>query len=422
MIPVWVYPLLAVLVVAIGWRVSARFRIRRRLSAALRSPREMDRRAGARECVAVGVTETARMLVRLVRREQSRAVLDELVIALAERQWEPASKAAMVDLRLWARGYALEHPEVLAVASHDRAKLEEPAEPGEPAPAQTQPAPAGPALAAGQADEAAAARAAAPPGRPRSAVAEVSPTTVLVTGAGSAAAIATIRELHRLGHRVLATDRDPLSAGLRLADVAEVVPPADQPGFAVCLVQAVRRHGAAAMICTAPSEHAAVQAAGDEFTGAGVHWSLPRLDAVRACADKPRLRAALRGNGLPVPEAGLAVLAEAGVRPFTADVLLGPDGQAAGIIMHWRLETANGMSARAETFADHRVRDLCLRTLKVLRLTGPASLLGAVTPQHEPVLLDVHPYFSAQLPLSLRAGADLVGQHLRQVFGLLVLT
>lgn len=407
MIPVWVYPLAAALVLAIGWRVSARLRIRRRLGAALRSPREMDRRVGARECVAVGVTEMARMLLRLVRHEKSRAVLDELVIALAERQWEPASKAAMVDLRLWALGYVLEHPEVLVVASHAPA---EPDAPAGPSPAEGQPDPAGPVVAA------------RPPGLPHSAVAEVSPTTVLVTGAGGAAAIATIRELHRLGHRVLATDRDPLSAGLRLADVGEVVPPADQPDFAVCLVQAIRTHGAAAMICTTPSEHAALQAAGDELTGVGMRWALPRLDAVRVCMDKPRLRATLHDNGLPVPAAGLAVLTEAGVRPFTADVLLSADGQAAGIVTHWRLETANRVSARAETFADHQIHDMCLRTLKVLRLTGPASLLGAVTPGHEPVLLDVHPYFSAQLPLSLRAGADLVGQHLRQVFGLLVLT
>ena len=395
MIPVWVYPLAAALVLAIGWRASARFRIRRRLAAALRSPREVDRTVGARECVAVGVTETAGMLIRLVRREQSRAVLDELVIALAERQWEPASKAAMVDLRLWARAYALEHPDVLAVAGH--APLEPPAPPAPGAPPEPS----------------------SPP--PRSPVPEVAPTTVLVAGASGPAATATIRELRRLGHRVVATDRDPLSAGLRLADVSQVVPAPGEPGFAVCVVQAIRSHGVTAMICTAADEQDALQQAGDELTATGVRWAPPRPGAPLACTDSQYIRATLQDNGLSAPVTGLAELAGAGVRPFTADALVTADAQASGVVTHWRADSPDGWSVRSEIFTDHRASDSCARALKVLRLTGPASVLGAITDDHEPVLLEVYPYFSAQLTLSLHAGADLVGQHVRQVFGLPVL-
>jgi carbamoyl-phosphate synthase large subunit len=403
MIPVWVYPLAAALAVAIGWRVSARYRIRRRLAVALRSPREIDRTVGARECVAVGVTETASMLMRLVRRETSRAVLDELVIALAERQWEPASKATMVDLRLWARAYALEHPEVLVVASHAPPGAGEPAE---PAVAEL------PATG-----EAAAVVPARVPEAGRSAVVEVAPTTVLVTPAGPAAALATIRELRGLGHRVIAADQDALSAGLRAADASEVLSGPGDPGFAVCLVQAIRRHGAAALICTAAAEQAALELAEAELAAAGVRWARPRATALRACADTSRLRAALRDSGLTVPAAD----AGEGWRTFTADALMSAEGQLAGLVTHWRLETVSGLSARAETFADHQVSTVCARALKALQLTGPASVLGAVTAEHEVVLLQVQPYYTAELPLSLHAGADLVGQYLRQLFGLPVL-
>lgn len=325
MIPVWVYPLAAALVLAIGWRVSSRFRIRRRLVIALRSPREIDRQVGVRECVASGVTETAGMLIRLVRRETSRAVLDELLIALAERQWEPASKSAMVDLRLWARAYALEHPEVLVVTSH-----------AAPAAAPVAAEPARPAAEPGAVE----------PARP-AAVVEVAQATVLITPAGLTPALATIGELRRLGHRVIAADQDALSAGLRAADAGEVLPGPADPGFAVCLVQAIRRHGAAALICTAAAEQAALESAGLELTAAGVRWALPRITALHACADTSRLRAALRDSGLTVP----ATDPGEGARPFTADALMSAEGQLAGLVTQWRLETMGALSARAETFA-----------------------------------------------------------------------
>ena len=175
------------------------------------------------------------------------------------------------------------------------------------------------------------------------------------------------------------------------------------------------------MICTAADEQDALAVAGQELAASGVHCALPPRDAVRACLDAERLRAVLRDSGLPVPPDSLADLADARVRPFTADVLISLQEEVAGIVTHWRAESADGMSARRETFEDHQIRDTCSSALKVLRLTGPASVLGAVTAAHDTVLLEVHPYFSAGLPLSLQAGADLVGQHLRQIFGLPVL-
>jgi hypothetical protein len=45
-------------------------------------------------------------------------------------------------------------------------------------------------------------------------------------------------------------------------------------------------------------------------------------------------------------------------------------------------------------------------------------VLGYVRADGEPTLTDTRCYFSTDLALSLRAGADFVGQHLRQVFGL----
>lgn len=76
---------------------------------------------------------------------------------------------------------------------------------------------------------------------------------------------------------------------------------------------------------------------------------------------------------------------------------------------------------RAETFRDQVVADKCVQAVKALRLTGPVGVLGSVTADGQVLVLDVWRYFSAELALSLHAGADLVGQHLRQIFGLPIL-
>lgn len=116
MIAAWGYAIAAVLLALLAWRAWIRLRVRLRLRAALRSPSESVRRSAVHECVALGATESARLLVRVIQREDSSAVLDELVIALAERQWEPVSKPDLVELRIWARGYAIDHPDLLAPA------------------------------------------------------------------------------------------------------------------------------------------------------------------------------------------------------------------------------------------------------------------------------------------------------------------
>jgi len=402
-IPVWGYATAAAAVaLVVGLRILRRFRITARLHLALKSSQETIRRVAVRECVAVGVSETARMLVRHIRKEESRAVLDELVIALAERQWEPTSKAAILDLRIWARGYALDHPEVLAV------------EP--PAAAGHGDLPAHGALPASVPSRAEQPGAAPDSGEPAPEAADlpdpaaVAPATVVVCGASGPAALATIRELSRLGHRVVAADRNRRSTGLALASVGEVLPAPDEPSFAACLVRAARAHGASAMICTAADELAALHAAQEELIAAGVRCVFPRLDAVRACADASRLREVLNEDGTA-----------AGSREFSADVLLSVEGHVAGIVPHWQTGLVAGVPTRSETFSDDRVAEGCLQAVKSLRLTGPAAIRGSVTAEDQILLLEVRPYFSAELALSLHAGADLVGQHLRQIYGLPIL-
>jgi carbamoyl-phosphate synthase large subunit len=443
MIPVWAYAILAAVIIGgVAWRVTRRWLVRRSLSLALRSPRESRRQVAVRECVEVGIAETAAMLVRHLRQETSPAVLRELAVALAERQWEPASKAAILKLRIWAREYGIEHPGALAdvkkitgLVGHAPASKDEKADTPATAPelASGQAEATVAASGAGQEERAAdqedrnaeqaepeskAKRGAVPEIEPVAARRQVAPTTILVSGVRSPAAVATLGELRKLGHRCLAADWDLQAAGLRLADVAEVMPSPDSAAFVVSLVQAARAHGATAMICTAPDEQGALQTAGEELAAAGIRWAAPNLEALRTCADPTVLRDVLQGSGLRIQPTLLAQVPDRGIREFTADLLMSESSQAVGLATHWRLETTAGLSGKAETFADDRVTDACIRAAKAVRLTGPASVLGYVRADGEPTLTDTRCYFSTDLALSLRAGADFVGQHLRQVFGL----
>jgi carbamoyl-phosphate synthase large subunit len=55
--------------------------------------------------------------------------------------------------------------------------------------------------------------------------------------------------------------------------------------------------------------------------------------------------------------------------------------------------------------------------LGALRLAGPACVQGFRTDEGDLVFIEVNPRFSGGLPLSLAAGADLVGQYLSRILG-----
>ena len=75
----------------------------------------------------------------------------------------------------------------------------------------------------------------------------MSRATVLVTDAGLGSAVTVIRSLGRAGHRVIADDEHPRSAGMRSREVSVRLtypsPRRDVDGFVACLADAVEREG-----------------------------------------------------------------------------------------------------------------------------------------------------------------------------------
>ena len=104
-------------------------------------------------------------------------------------------------------------------------------------------------------------------------------------------------------------------------------------------------------------------------------------------------------------------------REFTVDVLVDRDGELAGAVPRWRIETKAGISVKGETFAAPDLVAAVADLLRVLDLTGPANVQGFANDSGGFTFIEVNPRFSGALPLSIAAGADLVGEFLRGIRG-----
>lgn len=283
-------------------------------------------------------------------------------------------------------------------------------------------------------------------------------TRVLVTGAGGAAGIAVIRALNRAGHDTIGVDADPLAAGLVLAADAALIPKVGDSTFAAKLLGVIDATHPEVLVSTISEEIAALHELQPNLTRRGVATWLPPATAVEICLDKWKFARVLRDAGVTTPVTGLGdassvtgpwvvkprfgrgsrdvylvddptevawacrrtpepiVQTRATGREFTADVFVDPSGAVAGCVPRWRLETKAGISTKGETFADAGVNDAVARTIDVVGLRGVLNLQGFRNDTGVCVM-EINPRFSGGLPLSLAAGADLVGEFLRGALG-----
>ncbi|NUR63485.1 MAG: ATP-grasp domain-containing protein [Catenulispora sp.] len=283
--------------------------------------------------------------------------------------------------------------------------------------------------------------------------------SVLVTGVGGAAGISVLNALLRAGVRTVAADCDATAAGLPLGQACGVVPPAHDPAFVDAVRDLAVSQGADAVVPTVAEELIALGARAEDLAAGGVAVWVPSRRAVERCSDKALFASTLDAAGVATPATGRAAADVPGpwiVKPrsgrgsrdvypcdsadevawalrrvaepivqtrlsgreFTVDALVDRDGRFAGGVPRWRLETRGGISTKGETFADDRVLVGAAAVLAAVELRGVACVQGFVTDDDEVVFVECNPRFSGGLPLSLAAGADLVGEYLRGVRGL----
>jgi carbamoyl-phosphate synthase large subunit len=126
----------------------------------------------------------------------------------------------------------------------------------------------------------------------------LTPTSVLLTGAGGAAVPALIERLQAGGRRVVAVDADPNAAGLYVADRAYRVPFAASPDYAATMGAICRREGIRALVPLVDEELLPCAALGAEL---GIPVIGPRPEFIALSLDKYGLMRRMAEAGLPVP-------------------------------------------------------------------------------------------------------------------------
>jgi carbamoyl-phosphate synthase large subunit len=283
--------------------------------------------------------------------------------------------------------------------------------------------------------------------------------TVLVTGAGGPAGVAVVRALTQVT-RVVAADADASAVGLRLAHGGGTVPLGSDAGFVPALCELARGADARALVCTVAEEMVAVQRRRELLDEAGIATWLPRAETVTTCLDKWCFAKRCLAAGIAAPPTALGtargipgpwivkprfgrgsrdvhtadtpdelrwalarvdqplVQSRLDGMEFTVDVLVDRHGTLAAAVPRWRLETKAGISTKGQTFANDALVAEVGRLLRAVELDGPANVQGFHATDGRIVFTEVNPRFSGGLPLSLAAGADLVGEYLRGLLGL----
>lgn len=287
---------------------------------------------------------------------------------------------------------------------------------------------------------------------------------ILVTGAGGPAGIAVIEELARTGIETVGCDIDPYAAGLRLANACALLPPFDSPDYLAALLTVAGEQRANGLLVTMTEELAELTAHTETLTEHGLaHWFPPK-PCVDICLDKVRFAAVTQAARQPVPatatgdvEAALTQVPGPWIvkprfgrgsrqifsaddaqqvrdawpcvdepilqtrlsgREFTMDVLVDRDGTLAGAVPRYRLKTESGISTAGRTFLAPGLPELAAELLACVGHRGPANVQGFIADDGGCAFSEINPRFSGGLPLSLRAGADLIGEYVRGMYGL----
>ncbi len=290
---------------------------------------------------------------------------------------------------------------------------------------------------------------------------ELARRSVIVTAASQPAAIAAIRSLHAAGHRVVAGDVDPQAAGMILSDERGVIAPVSDPGFIASICGLGLRTQSNALLVMTPREMPPLIARRSSLEAAGLETWLPPLAALEICLDRWRFAQVLSEGGIPCPatslggaggvpgpwvvrpryiqdhdyarvvedEADLAEVLEhvpepvvqsrMNAREFIVDALVGRDGVLAGAVPRWRLAGGSGAPAPYEvTFSDAGLVEALVALIAAVGLDGQLSVSGTVDEEGAITFVEMTPHFSDGLLISTAAGADLMGEYLRGVFGL----
>lgn len=250
--------------------------------------------------------------------------------------------------------------------------------------------------------------------------------------------------------RVIATDIDPFSPAVHVADAAFEVPRSDHPRYVEALLEVCAAEDVGVLVPTIDDELETIATAAERFAAAGVVAMGPTVETARICRDKLRTATHLNAHGIraaatwaaaEVRSLGLtpplfikprrgrgsvgafhlasrshldffleyvpdAVVQEYLQGPeYTIDLFCDLDGRPLAAVPRQRLVIRSGVTDRGRTVNDPVLIDLALRCAGVLGFRGAVNVQCRVV-DGTPVIFEINPRFSGGIQLTIAAGAD----------------
>ncbi|HEV8439993.1 MAG TPA: ATP-grasp domain-containing protein [Methylomirabilota bacterium] len=274
--------------------------------------------------------------------------------------------------------------------------------------------------------------------------------TVLVPGAGGAAAVSAIKSLRiaEFDGRIISTDADPLSAGFYLADGFRVVPKAKDPEFYAEVKRLIADEGIDVILPTSGFDIYEFARHKQELQAAGVVVAMSDLHAMTTCANKWEFYLKTHG-AFPLPETSrdlgrwqrfpcfvkpvfgkgsrnsyrcdtraelafyssrfrdLIVQEYLPGEEYTVDVLSDLAATPILAVPRIRLETKDGISSKGRIVRDSEMEQLCLEIAAHLGLKGPTCMQLKRDEQGRLKFLEINPRIGGGSIFSTLAGVNI---------------
>jgi carbamoyl-phosphate synthase large subunit len=281
------------------------------------------------------------------------------------------------------------------------------------------------------------------------------PTTVMVTAAGSAPAVAVIQALRQQSEipvRVVAADMDPLSVGFHLTPERALIPAASDPDFIPRVLQVCQQHDVTVLFPIIDEELQTFADHAPAFRESGIQVVTNAPETVRVAKDKWLTYLWCRRHGVRMPRTWTPAQREHSlsfpvmVKPragrgsvgvhlvrsereledelarggdliiqeyvegpeFTVDILTDPEGRVLSAVPRERLMTKAGMCVKGRTVSRPQLLELSVHVAEAFPLTPRGNLQFKQSRRDgEYYLIEVNPKFGAGLPITIAAGVNM---------------
>lgn len=259
-----------------------------------------------------------------------------------------------------------------------------------------------------------------------------------------------------------AGDIDPYAPGLYMVEPEGrlVLPPGDEHGFALSVLEVCRERRIDVLVPTVDSELIPLASIRGAFAAAGTKLLLAPEATLRICLDKWALMSAMDGI-FPIPRSGIpdetldrstwalpAIVkprrgsGSQGVRlircweqldevprcdemlqeylpgrEFSLDVLASQGGEVRAVVPRARLRLDSGIAITSRTVHDPHLQRLGRRAAEIVGISGVANVQVKEDVEGVPRLIEINPRFPGTMPLTVASGINMPRLALAELLG-----